>query len=340
MSRRARPRKSLVQSAAAIVVIGLLGALGVRCRLDKILEHGGLTKDGDFRPTATSAARHPPSKREPTSGRTEPSSPTGATPAPGGSATEGTPPARSSGSVHLALGTPTDADPSDDLLLVKAQYALSYNPRRNVPNWVSQNLDESYFGPAPRHKGKFLADETLPAGVYRVRDQDYTGSGYDRGHMVRSEERTRTPEDNTATFLLTNVLPQRHDLNAGPWLRLEDYCQELSQKSHRELYIMTGGIFAPGGATIGHGVAVPTECFKIVVVLERGRGARDVTEGTRVIAVVMPNVTGILDEGWGRYRTTVREIERRTGYDFLSAVPAVIQRLIETRTDDGPTSGH
>lgn len=339
MSRRARPRKSLVQSAVVIVAIGLLGALGVRCRLDKILEHGGLTKDGDFRPTSTSAARHPPSKREPTSGRAEPSGPTGATQAPGGGATEGTPPTRSSGSVHLALGTPTDADPSDDLLLVKTQYALSYNPRRNVPNWVSQNLDETYFGPAPRHKGKFLADETLPAGVYRVRDQDYVGSGYDRGHMVRSEERTRTPEDNTATFLLTNVLPQRHDLNAGPWLRLEDYCQELSQRSHRELYIMTGGIFAAGGATIGHGVAVPTECFKIVVVLDRGQGARDVTERTRVIAVVMPNVTGILDEGWGRYRTTVREIERRTGYDFLSAVPAVIQRAIEARTDDGPTSG-
>ena len=333
MSRRARPRKSLAQSAVVIIAVSLLGALGVRCRLDKILEHGGLTKDGDFRPASTSAGRHPPPKREPT-GTTD------TTQAPGGGATEGTPPARSSGSVHLALGTPTDADPSDDLLLVKAQYALSYNPRRNVPNWVSQNLDESYFGPAPRHKGKFLADETLPAGVYRVRDQDYAGSGYDRGHMVRSEERTRTPEDNTATFLLTNVLPQRHDLNAGPWLRLEDYCQELSQKSHRELYIVTGGIFAPGGATIGHGVSVPTECFKIVVVLDRDQGARDVTQGTRVIAVVMPNVTGILDEGWGRYRTTVREVERRTGYDFLSAVPAAIQRAIEARTDDGPTSGH
>ena len=71
-------------------------------------------------------------------------------------------------------------------------------------------------------------DDMLPAGWYRVQDHDYAGSGYDRGHMVRSEERTRSPEDNKTTFYLTNVLPQTHELNAGPWLRLEDYCQDLA----------------------------------------------------------------------------------------------------------------
>ena len=44
----------------------------------------------------------------------------------------------------------------------------------------------------------------------------------------KRKERTRSPEDNRATFLLTNILPQTHDLNGGPWLRLEEHCRELA----------------------------------------------------------------------------------------------------------------
>jgi endonuclease G len=223
--------------------------------------------------------------------------------------------------------------------MIKPEYALSYNRSRNVANWVAWELDASWFGDAPRHRGKFIADDTLPSGFYRVTHDDYSGSGFDRGHMVRSEERTRSPEDNKATFLLTNILPQRHDLNAGPWLRLEEHCQDLAQKQGRTLYLVAGGIFDDRPQTIGKGVAVPGSFFKIAVVLDKGQGAGDVGAGARVIAVIMPNATGILDEGWGRYRTTVDEIERRTGYDFLTAVPEGVEREIEARADDGPAGG-
>jgi endonuclease G, mitochondrial len=234
---------------------------------------------------------------------------------------------------HLELGTPTDKDSSDDHLLLKPQYALSYSNVKNVPNWVSWHLNASFFGDVPRYKGKFLSDSSLPDGFYRVRHDDYVGSGYDRGHMVRSEERTRTPDDNKATFLMTNILPQYHDLNAGPWLRLEEHCQELAQKSDRELFILSGGVFSKRPETIGKDVAVPESCFKIAVVLEKGQGAADITESTRVIAVIMPNTKGILDKDWKQYRTTVDEIERRTGYDFLTRVPEALQAILESRTD-------
>lgn len=240
-------------------------------------------------------------------------------------------------SVHLTLGIPTDANPADDLLVVKEQYALSYNPTRNDPNWVSWNLNASHFGPAKRFSGKFMPDQQLPGGVYRVRHEDYSGSGYDRGHMVRSEERTASDADNQATFTTTNLLPQYHDLNAGPWLRLEEYCQHLAQRGGKELYIVAGGIFSANPPTIGKGVAVPDATFKIVVVLERGQGLGEVTPQTRVIAASMPNKKGIQGEGWGQYRTTVDEIERQTGYDFLPEVPEAAQRAVEGRIDTGPT---
>jgi endonuclease G len=236
---------------------------------------------------------------------------------------------------HLAMGVPADSDDSDDYLMQKKQYALSYNPIKHVPNWVSSQLTADNFGSVPRYSGKFMPDPQLPKEFYRVRHEDYTGSGYDRGHMVRSEERTDTPENNMATFLTTNILPQRHDLNAGPWLRLEELCQRLAQRSGKTLYIICGGVFAPDFPRIGRGgVAVPEQCFKIVVVLERGQTAKDITEKTTILSVLMPNIEGIAREDWRKYVCSIDDIERATGYDFLTAVPVAIQHVIESRRPD------
>lgn len=240
-------------------------------------------------------------------------------------------------SIHLAMGIPTDDSPDDEYLMRKPQYALSYNSKRNGANWVSWELNEGWFGSAPRLKGKFLEDRELPAEFKRVSHDDYTNSGYDRGHMVRSEERTRSPEDNRTTFFMTNILPQYHDLNAGPWLRLEEHCQKLATREGRELFVMAGGVFPPGKRvteTIGKDVAVPKHFFKIVVVLQPGQTAADVQKSTQVIAVIMPNQTGISDDGWEKYRVSVDEIEKRTGYEFLSAVSPSIQSVIEARSED------
>ncbi|MCS6901608.1 MAG: DNA/RNA non-specific endonuclease [Myxococcales bacterium] len=239
-------------------------------------------------------------------------------------------------SVHLTMGIPTDGDDSDDHLMVKPQYALSYNKRLNNPNWVSWNLNGSHFGNVPRFKGKFLVDESLPADFYRVRHDDYTGSGFDRGHLVRSEERTKTPADNEATFLMVNILPQYHDLNAGPWLRFEEYCQRLAQKENKELFLVAGGIFPKKPQTIGKGVAVPEATYKIVVVLDRNQSIEHVNETTRVIAVSMPNKEGIRGEPWGQYRTTVAALEKATRYNFLSDLPESLQSSLENRKDTGP----
>jgi endonuclease G len=255
------------------------------------------------------------------------------TPPPTGGQQQGAPQANSTGTIHLEMGVPTGGDGEPAYLLVRKQYALSYNSTKNVPNWVSSNLNATYFGATERKQGQFMPDPELPSQFYHVRHQDYSNSGFDRGHMVRSEERTATREDNDATFYTTNLLPQYHDLNAGPWLRLEEFCQYLAQRKNKELYIICGGVYPKNYQTIGKGnkVAVPSQCFKIIVVLERGQRLKDVNENTTVLAALMPNVEGIGHEQWRQYQTTVDEIERQTGYDFLTAVPQNIQKAIESR---------
>jgi endonuclease G len=177
-------------------------------------------------------------------------------------------------SVHLRMGNPSNAGSSySNLLLSKSQYAVSYNCYRGTPNWVSWQLNNSWLGSAPR-QDDFRADTTLPSGCYQVSSSDYTGSGFDRGHMAPSADRTNTVTNNSATFLMTNMIPQAPDNNQGVWANLESYCRDLVVNQGKELYIISGS-YGTGGtgsngtrSTIANGnVTVSARTWKVIVVL-------------------------------------------------------------------------
>jgi len=223
---------------------------------------------------------------------------------------------------------PVDSDSTDDYLIIRTQYAVSYNSKLNAVNWAGWNLNSSWFGKSGRYEGRFITDTTLPLGIIKITHDDYTNSGYDRGHLVRSHERSSNPEDNKSTFLMTNIVPQTPDLNRGVWLDFERFCENLAMKQNKELYIYAGGIYK-SGSTIGKGIRVPDSCYKIVVVLEKGEGLECVDYNTRIYCVVMPNIQGIRGNKWRTYAVSVTRIEKSTGYNFLSDVPEKIQGIIE-----------
>ncbi len=231
---------------------------------------------------------------------------------------------------HLEFGTPTNTTPGDEHLISRRTQALSYNCAKGIPNWVSWNLNKTHFGDADR-SSNFYTDTSLPSGCYRVSSSDYTNSGYSRGHMTRSEERTWSDADNKQVFLMTNILPQYQDLNGGPWYKLEAHLQDLAEDNDKELYVISGG-YGHGGTLKNEGkVAINTRHYKIVVVMSYGQGIADVTStgSLQVIAVDMPNVTGISTQPWTAYTTTVDSIEAATGYDFLNALPDSIEAYWE-----------
>ncbi|KAM3112793.1 DNA/RNA non-specific endonuclease [Phormidesmis sp. 146-33] len=250
--------------------------------------------------------------------------------------------ARNFGSVQLLMGTPSpatrDVTNKDDFLITRRQYALSYNNEKGTPNWVSWQLNASWLGDVDRCGG-FSPDPLLPAGFNVVRPNDYTGSGFSRGHLSRSGDRSANTTDNCATFFMTNIVPQTQDQNGGPWLQLENLSRELAEQG-KELYIISGPLGEGGTGLKGKmtrikdKVTVPATVWKVVVILDKpGLGVRGVTSKTRVIAVNMPNITGIQNDSYTKYLTTVDELERLTGYDFLSDVPQNIQAAIEAKKD-------
>jgi len=72
---------------------------------------------------------------------------------------------------NLKLGNPsnakTDTADKDNYLLIKEQYALSYNSSRGAPNWVSWTLMRSDIGTVKR-QDNFHVETALPESFQRV----------------------------------------------------------------------------------------------------------------------------------------------------------------------------
>lgn len=257
--------------------------------------------------------------------------------------------AASSSGVRLGhnteFGEPKDADPSDDFLIRRAQYTVSYNPRRGGANWVSWNLDASHIGDNGRCPGTcYSADTALTnAGLTAYTTADWVSNvagqtGYDRGHMAPSADWTSSEADNNTTFFLSNFLPQRADLNQGPWEVLETYLRSVVADGTHEAYIIAGGIFTNGvglGTLLDKGkIAIPDSTWKIAVITPAGTGLNadgTLPAGTTVLAVNMPNAIGIRDADWHQWTTTVAKIEKSTGYNFLALIKESVQCKVEGR---------
>jgi endonuclease G len=263
--------------------------------------------------------------------------PTGTAP-PGGAGAQ---------SVQMLLGNPSGAtaDPSnrDNYLMLKPYFVLSYNNTKGTANWVSWRVTAADLGDAPR-KQVFDPDTTLPPGFKVVTHKDYSGSGFDRGHLCPHGDRAASQEMSFSTFVMTNIIPQAPNVNQKAWAQLESYCRDQVRR-RQHLYVIAGpagrggrGSNGPAESIAGGKVTVPSDCWKVVVAVpEDGAGGDDlakITPTTRVIAVDMPNDNDAVGEEWTKYRTSPAAIERRTGFKFFDRLRPDVAEALRQKVDD------
>ena len=252
-----------------------------------------------------------------------------------------------SDSPNLVLGNPSNAVPDlsngDNFLMVKPYYALSYNQSKGTPNWVSWTVTEADLGEAPR-KDEFDVDGELPADFFHVSQHDYSGGGFDRGHMCPHSDRAANQEMSFATFIMTNIIPQAPNVNRKAWAQMEDYCRELV-RHHDRLYVIAGPVGEGGRGssgfrkTIADGrVTVPSACWKVVVdIPDTGSdNPAQIDSSARVLTVEMPNDESIVGEEWGQYRVTAAKVEQETGLHFFTKLRPDVANSFEQRLDRTP----
>ncbi|MEO1378361.1 MAG: DNA/RNA non-specific endonuclease, partial [Cyanobacteria bacterium J06635_10] len=185
---------------------------------------------------------------------------------------------------------------SDNYLLEKPQYSLSYNNKLKTPNWVSYQLNKSWLAIDNKNRS-FTSDPRLPFATQIEEKNIPRESDYQRGHMTSASHRSRNEQDNVATFLMTNILPQPLNKPFDRWTELEKYLvNNLVEVQNKELYIIAGR----GGETNTEisktikkkktVVNVPDHIWKVVLVLDKpGQGISDVTKDAIAFGIYLPN---------------------------------------------------
>lgn len=220
-------------------------------------------------------------------------------------------------------GLPRASEPVT--ILRNTAYLSGYSETRKDPLWVTYHVIHM-ANPfhLDRPKGNFVTDLRTRA---RTTHEDFTGSGFDRGHMAPNSAIARCfgATAQNETFLLSNICPQAPSLNQKVWEHLE--VAELSYADKQgEVFVTDGPIFADqnGGATrkLRSGIAVPSAFYKILVEQTAGR--------PRAFAVIMPQtVKGT--ELPGQFLTSIREIEKETGIDFMPDLPPADAEALESK---------
>jgi endonuclease G len=131
--------------------------------------------------------------------------------------------------------------PASDLLLFNRHYVLGYSYYFRQAKWALEIVDpdKSDIG----RSDNFRPDYRI-ADMFRADLIDYKKSGYDRGHLIASANQIETEIQNSETFLLSNMSPQKPTLNRIIWKKLEEAVRELNERKNiLETYVICGPIF-------------------------------------------------------------------------------------------------
>ena len=218
-------------------------------------------------------------------------------------------------------GIPTRTNGTSLQLLVNTGYCVGYDELMRLPAWAAYRLFDVPSPVLPERPTAFLPDLRTAKPVH---SEEYTGSGFDRGHLAPnfSIARCYGEEAQHDTFLLSNVIPQRHTLNAGPWKALE--LREATNYTGRfeKIWVMAGPVFGDEIHCLPSGIPIPEQLFKIIVQMRNGN--------IRILAIMMPQDCPE-EKDFQKYLCSVDEIETKTSLDFFPELTWEEQNALESK---------
>jgi endonuclease G len=216
-------------------------------------------------------------------------------------------------------------------ILINTGYAVGYSEELKNPVWAVYRLGNKSNDSVQEWERpwSFFVDTRTDS---KVTHDDYTSSGYDRGHMIPNaamlEQYGQMAQ--LETFLMSNICPQKPALNRGIWKNIEAKIgNEISQddttnKQVYGVYVITGPIFKKNPPDrLESGVAIPEEFYKIIAFQ---KGYFGTMKAVSFIFPQEPETNNFMD-----YVTTIDEIEKLTGLEFFPKLSVIKQRNLESK---------
>lgn len=201
-------------------------------------------------------------------------------------------------------------------------YTVSYNADYRIANWVAYELTatEAESRKAER-SNKFVPDPQVKGAT--ATNEDYTRTGYDRGHLAPAGDMKWSAKAMRESFYLSNICPQKPKLNRGIWKDLEEQCR-LWAKENGALLIVTGPVVTTDMKRMGKNrVAVPKAFYKVLC-YRTGNGYKGIGFLFENRDYNVPlSATGI----------PIDSVEHVTGIDFFPALPDAEEKIMEAKVD-------
>ena len=204
----------------------------------------------------------------------------------------------------------------------------SNNKNWNRKRWTQDETFNGYGGTSD----PFQPDPVLPENI-RTNYNDYSGSGYQRGHLLGSADRLNSKEANGQTFYLSNIHPQLASFNEQGyiWYKLENHLRDFYDTSifRDTLYVVKGGTITAGNyKMIGSSGKLVCPKYYYMAILAFKKSYAKTNGGFWAIAFWMEHKAN-WDEVSSKYAITIDELERRTGIDFFCNLPDDIENAVE-----------
>ena len=197
-------------------------------------------------------------------------------------------------------------------------YYTSYSHTMGQPLWVAYELNRTRLIKVAKRAGRFKTDPLISPKT--VRHEDYTHSGFDRGHLAPAADMAWSPVSMKESFYTSNICPQRPGFNRGIWKNLESLIRNwASDESH--LFIVTGPIFKNDAGQIGKTskISVPSHFYKAVL---------DTAGEDKCIAFILPNYKST--SPIQSYALSVDQLEETIGRDLFPALNDEVESRIES----------
>ena len=209
----------------------------------------------------------------------------------------------------------------------RVNYSMEYDVTKLHTRWVAFSFDRETAQDRVPRTDTWGWDPKLPA-IYDT-SNFFRRSGYSRGHLVASEDRTFSKEANEQTFYYSNMSPQLQAHNAGIWHRLEHRVQSWGRdRSFCDiLYVAKGGTIREDQILPERlkGKMVIPQYYWMALLMKRGKSYHSLAFLTE--HKVYPKGARI-DE----LTLSVRELEQFTGLDFFHHLPDEIEQAVETES--------
>jgi len=132
-------------------------------------------------------------------------------------------------------------------------YASVYDTKHEANIFSTESVQ------AKKHVVRVDSFKPDPRVVNSPTPEDYTNTGFDRGHMTPAADSNSSTEMSD-TFYMTNMTPQYPNVNRIAWKNLEESVRKMNYAT-----ILTGAIYNGYTVTIGkHKIPVPAKLYKVV----------------------------------------------------------------------------